>query len=86
MTAPIPVPTKHLIDIRHVVNNILRRICIEHSVQVAVGTELLPHSEPGVAFGRGEHAGAVPEEAAFPEGDKEEEGGVGHADEGNVDL
>jgi hypothetical protein len=77
---------EHIINIVHFINDFLRWVSIEHGMQIAMSSELLPHREPAVPFRRCEHGGALPEVTSFPYRDQEEEWRVGYADERDVDF
>lgn len=77
VVAAVPhIAREYVVHIVHLVDNLLRWVRVEDSVQVAMCAELFPHREPGLAFWWGEHAGTFPEVATFVEGYSEKEGGI----------
>lgn len=74
------IANQHIVNILHLIDNILGRVGIEDGVQVTMRAKLLPHCDPGLPFRRVEDAGTFPEVAAFVERDGKEEGRVGNAD------
>lgn len=59
------IACQDIIDIVHLIDDVLWRICIEDSVQIPVRTESLPYREPGMALWRREQAASCPEIPSF---------------------
>ena len=54
------ITAEYLINVRHIVNDVLRRVRVEHGMKIAMRPELLPHRKQAVALGWREHARSFP--------------------------